>query len=88
VITMLRMACESTGRWNGSDREYQLSIVEGIIVISWVCRCFFFRGDACFIVTEVVVGAGFWALWMPHLEWLAWPLAWLREFVEHGTWLS
>jgi len=42
VNTTLRMACESTGGWNGSDQECQLSIVRGVIVISWVCRCFFF----------------------------------------------
>jgi len=41
VNTTLRMACESTSGWNGSDRECQLSIVRGVIVISWVCRCFF-----------------------------------------------
>ena len=82
VNTMLQMACESTGGWNRSDRERQLSIVKGVIVISWVCRCFFlFRGGACFIEREVVVGGGFRASWTPRLEWLAWPLAWLLEFV-------
>ena len=94
---MLRMACESTGEWNGSDQEFKLSIVGGVIVISGVCRCFFcfllffvfllFRGGACFIEREVVVGGGFWASRMPRLEWLAWPLAWLLEFVGLGTWL-
>jgi len=53
------MACESTCGWNGSDRECQLSIVGGVIVISWVCCCCFFRGGTCFIETEVVVGGGF-----------------------------
>jgi len=76
------MACESTGGWNVSDRDCQLSIVGVVIVISWVCRCFFcfccffvfllFRGGACFIEREVVVGGGFRALRTPHLEWLAW----------------
>jgi len=84
VNTMLRMACESTGGWNGSDQECQLSIVRRVIVISWVCRFFFFffvfvvafcfflfRGGACFIEREVVVGGGFRASWTPRLEWLA-----------------
>jgi len=84
---MLRMACESTGEWNGSDQEFKLSIVGGVIVISWVCRCFFFRDGACFIEREVVVGGGFRASRTPRLEWLAWPLAWLLEFVGLGTWL-
>jgi len=48
---------------------------------------FLFRGSACFIEREVVVGGGFWASWMPCLEWLTWLLAWLLEFVELGTWL-
>jgi len=70
----------------------------GVIVISWVCRCFFFffccffffflyRGGACFIEREVVVGEGFWALWTPRLEWLAWLLAWFLEFVGLSRWL-
>jgi len=29
----------------------------------------------------LAVGGGFWASWTPRLEWLAWPLAWLLEFV-------
>jgi len=74
-------------------------VTVGVIVISWVCQCFFlfffvclfvffsFRGSACFIEREVVVGGGFWALWTPRLEWLAWPLAWLLEFVELSRWL-
>jgi len=91
VNTMLRMACESTGGWNRSDR-CQLSIVGGVIVISWICCCFFcffflFRGGACFIEREVVVGGGFRASWTPRLEWLAWPLAWRLEFVVLSTWL-
>jgi len=91
------MACESTGGWNRSDQECQLSIVRGVIVISWVCCfflflllffCFFlFRGGACFIEREVVVGGGFRASWTPRLEWLAWPLAWLLEFVGLSRWL-
>ena len=48
---------------------------------------FFFRGDACFIETEVVVGGGFQASRTLRLEWLAWPLAWLLELVGLGTWL-
>jgi len=70
----------------------------GVIVISWVCRCFFcfcccffvfflFGGGACFIEREVVVGGGFQASWTPCLEWLAWPLAWLLEFVGLSRWL-
>ena len=99
VNTMLQMACESTGGWNGSDRACQLSIVGGVIVISWVCRCCFFfffllffvfllfRGGACCIEREVVVGGGFWALRTPCLESLAWPIPWLLEFVGLGKWL-
>jgi len=50
--------------------------------------CFFlFRGGTCFIEREVVVGGGFQASWMPRLEWLAWPLAWLLEFVGLSRWL-
>jgi len=58
VNTTLRMACESTGGWNGSDRRCRRCVVGrvyfavfscvgvhfvmfGVIVISWVCRCFF-----------------------------------------------
>jgi len=33
------------------------------------------------------VGGGFQASWTPCLEWLAWPIAWLLEFVGLGTWL-
>jgi len=49
---------------------------------------FLFRGSACFIEREVVVGGGFRASWMPRLEWLAWLLAWLLEFVRLSRWLS
>jgi len=48
---------------------------------------FLFRGGACFIKREVVVGGGFRVSWMPHLEWPAWPLAWLLEFVGLIRWL-
>jgi len=58
VNTTLRMAYESTGGWNGSDRRCRRCVVGweyfavfgcvgvhfvtfGVIVISWVCRCFF-----------------------------------------------
>jgi len=55
------------------------------------CCCFFlfflFRVGACFIEREVVVGGGFRTSWMPRLEWLAWPLAWLLEFVGLNRWL-
>ena len=57
--TMLRMAYESTGGWNGSDSRHRRCVVGRVyfavlgcvgvhfvmfrvIVISWVCRCFFF----------------------------------------------
>jgi len=33
------------------------------------------------------VGGGFQTSWMPRLEWLAWPLAWLLEFVGLSRWL-
>jgi len=48
---------------------------------------FFFRGSACFIETEVVVAGGFRASGTLRLEWLAWSLAWILEFVGLGTWL-
>jgi len=48
---------------------------------------FFFSGGACFIEREVVVGGRFRASWTPPLEWLAWPLAWLLEFVGLSRWL-
>jgi len=48
---------------------------------------FLFRGSACFIEREVVVGGGFRASWKPRLEWLAWPLVWRLEFVVLSTWL-
>jgi len=81
------MACESTSGWNGSDSDCQLSIVGGVIDISWVCGCFFLGAGTCFIEMEVVAGGGFQALRMPCLEWLAWLLAWLLEFGGIGTWL-
>ena len=48
---------------------------------------FLFRGGTCFIAREVVVGGGFQVSWTPCLEWLAWPLAWLLEFVGLSRWL-
>ena len=33
------------------------------------------------------VGGGFRTSWTPRLEWLAWPLAWLLEFVGLSRWL-
>jgi len=63
----------------------------GGVFFLWFCFFFFFfflfRGGACFIEREVVVGGGFRASWTPRLEWLAWPLAWLREFVGLCRWL-
>ena len=53
--------------------------------------CFFlfflFRGGACFIEREEVVGGRFRASWTPRQEWLAWPLALLLEFVGLSRWL-
>ena len=57
--TTLRMAYESTSKWNGSDRRCRRCVegqvyfavfgcvgvhivTFGVIVISWVCQCFFF----------------------------------------------
>ena len=56
-------------------------------VVCFFFLFFLFRGGACFIEREVVVGGGFRALWTPRLEWLAWPLAWLLEFVGLSRWL-
>jgi len=52
-----------------------------VVVCFFFVFFFLFRGGTCFIEREVVVGGGFRASWTPCLEWLAWPLAWLREFV-------
>ena len=38
-------------------------------------------------VLRIFVGGGFWASWMLRLEWLAWLLAWLLEFVGLSRWL-
>jgi len=37
--------------------------------------------------TRLLVGGGFQVSWTPRLEWLAWPLAWLLEFVGLSRWL-
>ena len=50
----------------------------GLSMFFFCCLFFFFflfRGGACFIEREVVVGGRFWASWTPCLEWLVWPLA-------------
>jgi len=63
-----------------------LSLFFFVFVVFFFCF-FLFRGGACFIEREVVVGGGFRTSWTPRLEWLAWPLAWLLEFVRLSRWL-
>jgi len=59
-----------------------------VVVFFFVFFCFFlFRGSACYIEREVVVGGGFQASWTPRLDWLTWQLAWLLEFVGLSRWL-
>jgi len=66
---------------------YKLGLSLFFLFLLFFFFFFLFRGGACFIEREVVVGGGFRASWTPRLEWLAWPLAWLLEFVGLSRWL-